>query len=85
MTPRRVKMNEVKETVMTVSEALVNGYKAIEKGTTDGYKAIENAAVGTYKKIEDSFVETFLMKEGETVEEAKKRVNGQLNKNQEDK
>ena len=39
-----------------------------------GYKKIENGVVGGYKKIEDKFVEKYLTHEGETVEEAKKRL-----------
>ena len=39
-----------------------------------GYKKIEEGVVGEYKKIEDAFVDQFLTKEGETVEEAKKRL-----------
>ena len=37
-------------------------------------KKIEKAVVGGYKKIEDKFVNQFLTKDGETVEEAKKRL-----------
>ena len=35
---------------------------------------IEKAVVEGYKKIEDGFVEKHLVKEGETVEEAKERI-----------
>ena len=35
---------------------------------------IEQAVVETYQKIENKFVGTFLAEEGETVEEAKKRM-----------
>lgn len=31
--------------------------------------------VGAYKKVEDKFVDSFLTKDGETVEEAKERLN----------
>ena len=41
-----------------------------------GYKAIEGGVVGGYKKIEDAFVGKFLTKEGESVEDAKKRLGG---------
>ena len=40
----------------------------------DANKKIEDAVVGGYKKIEDKFVDTFLKKDGETIEEAKMRL-----------
>lgn len=52
----------------------------IAKGVTDGYKKIENGVVGGYKKIENKFVDQFLTKEGETVEDAKKRLANELSK-----
>lgn len=57
-----------------VGEAAAKGYKAVENGVVTGYKAVEKGVVSGYEKMEDKFVETFLTKEGETVEEAKKRL-----------
>lgn len=70
------------ETERAIEKGAVKGYKAIEKGTVQGYKAIEDTVVGTYKKIEDKFVDLFLKQEGETIEEAKKRINGNLDRSQ---
>lgn len=53
---------------------LVKASKKIEKAVTGGYKKVEKAVVGTYSKIEDKFVDNYLTKDGETVEEAKKRI-----------
>jgi len=39
-----------------------------------GYKKIERAAVKGYTKIEDKFVGCFLVKDGESVAQAKKRL-----------
>ena len=39
-----------------------------------GYKKMEEGVVGAYKKVEDGFVDQFLTHEGETVEDAKKRL-----------
>ena len=50
------------------------GDKITEK-VVGGYKAVEDAVTGGYKKIEDKFVDKFLRHEGETVEEAKARIN----------
>ena len=46
----------------------------IAEHVVSGYKKIEEGVVVEYKKIEDAFVDQFLTKEGETVEEAKKRL-----------
>lgn len=58
-----------------IAEAIIGGYKKIEKGVVDGYKKIEHSIVGGYSKIEDKFVDKYLTKDGETVEEAKARLN----------
>ena len=49
-------------------------YKKIDDDVVDGYKKIENAVVDGYTKIEDKFVDAFLTKDGESVEDAKKRL-----------
>ena len=53
---------------------IVDANKKIEKAVVGGYKAVENTIVGGYKKVEDKFVDTFLKKDGETIEEAKMRL-----------
>lgn len=57
-----------------IEETVVGAYKKIENGVVGAYKSIEDGAVGAYKSIEDKFVDNFLTKDGETVEEAKKRL-----------
>lgn len=64
-----------------IAETVVEGYKKIESGVVEGYKKIEDGVVGGYKKIEDGFVEKYLVRDGETVEDAKDR----LKKEQEEK
>ena len=59
-----------------IAEESVKAYKVIESGVVGGYKAIEGGVVGGYKKIEDAFVGKFLTREGESVEDAKKRLGG---------
>ena len=59
-----------------IAEESVKAYKVIESGVVGGYKAIEGGVVDGYKKIEDAFVGKFLTKEGESVEDAKKRLGG---------
>lgn len=46
----------------------------IAGGVVEGYKKIESGVVTGYKKVEDAFVNTFIAKEGESVEDAKKRI-----------
>lgn len=55
---------------MTIADA----NDRIAEKVVGGYKAVENAVTGVYKKVEDKFVDKFLRKDGETVEEAKVRV-----------
>jgi len=40
----------------------------------EGYKKIENGAVENFQKVSDKFVEKFFTKEGESVDDAKKRL-----------
>ncbi|MGM9942035.1 MAG: hypothetical protein ACI32N_08635 [Bulleidia sp.] len=52
----------------------VKANEKIAEKVEQGYQKIESAVVGGYQKIEDSFVEKYLTKEGETAEDAKKRL-----------
>ncbi len=38
------------------------------------YEKIESAVVGSYTKVEDAFVSRYLVRDGEAVEDAKKRL-----------
>lgn len=60
-----------------IKEAVVGGYKKIEEGVVGGYKKIEDGVVDGFGKVTDHFVEKFFAHEGESVEEAKKRLNAQ--------
>lgn len=57
-----------------IAEGVVSGYKKIEEGVVGGYKKIEEGAVSGFEKIADKFVDKFLAEEGESVEDAKKRI-----------
>ena len=69
-------MSNIKEFNKKVEETVVDGYQKIEDGVVSGYKKIEYGVVSGYKKIEDKFIDTFLTEEGESVEEARARLNG---------
>ena len=53
----------------------VAAYKAVEEGVVNAYKAVEKGAVNAYHKVEDAMVDKLFRKEGETVEQTKKRLN----------
>ena len=57
---------------------LVKANAKLAEKIVGGCKAIENGVVGAYTKIEDTFVDQFLTKDGETVEDAKARLQEQL-------
>lgn len=57
-----------------IEKGVVNAYKKIENAVVGGYRKVEDSVVGAYQRVEDGFVGKFLTHEGETVEEAKKRL-----------
>ena len=68
-----------------IAERVVDGYKKIENGVVGTYQKIEEGVVGGFTKMEqsvvngftkvtDKFVDQFLTREGESVEDAKKRL-----------
>ena len=56
---------------------LVRANERIAETVVGGYKKIEDGVTGALKKVEDSFVGKFLTHEGETVEDAEKRLAGE--------
>ena len=69
-------MSKIAKTNEKIAEKVVEGYKKIENGVVDGYKKIENGVVDGFGKVTDKCVETLFAKEGESVEDAKKRLSG---------
>lgn len=53
---------------------LVKANEKIAENVTSGFKKMSDTIVGAYTKIEDRFVSQYLTKDGETVDEAKKRL-----------
>lgn len=70
-------MSKFTETNEKIAEAVVGGYKKIEDGVVGGYKKVEKSAVDGFARVTDKCVEKLFAKEGETVEEAKKRLSGE--------
>ena len=58
---------------MAKSKLVKANEKIVEK-VTGTYHKVENTFVNGYTKIEDAFVARYLTKDGESVEEAKKRL-----------
>ena len=74
---RRMNMSKLVEANEKIAEAVVDGYKKIENGVVEGYKKIENGVVEGFGKVTDKCVEKLFAKEGETTEDAKKRLSGE--------
>lgn len=53
---------------------LVKAHEKVVRIVTDTFGEIENHVVDGYTKIEDAFVDRYLTKDGESVEEAKRRL-----------
>lgn len=63
-----------------IAETVVDGYKKIENSVVCGYKKMESGIVGNFNKMTDKCVETLFSKEGESVEDTKKRLTKDINK-----
>lgn len=58
-----------------ITGSVAEGYQKIEDGVVAGYKKIETGAVEGFGKVVDKCVEVLFAKEGESMEDAKKRLN----------
>lgn len=77
-------MSKIIEANEKIAEGVVKGYRKIESGVVEGYKKIETGAVEGFGKVVDACVEKLFAREGETVEEAKKRLSGEKTADEED-
>ncbi len=71
-----IDMSKFVEVNEKIAEAVVDGYKKIENGVVDGYKKMESGVVEGFGKVTDKCVEKLFAKEGESVDDAKKRLSG---------
>ena len=69
-------MSKFVEVNEKIAEGVVKGYKKIEDGVVGGYKKIETGVVEGFGKVTDKCVEMLFAKDGESVEDAKKRLSG---------
>ena len=65
---------DVVEVYEGIEKGVVGTYQKIEDGVVSGYKKIEDGAVSGFQKISDKFIQKFFSREGESVEETKKRL-----------
>lgn len=59
-----------------IAATVVEGYKKIETGVVGGYRKIETGVVEGFGKVTDKCVEVLFARDGESVEDAKKRLSG---------
>ena len=69
-------MSKFVEANEKIAEDVVKGYKKIEDGIVGGYKKIETGVVEGFGKVTDKCVGVLFAKDGESVEEARKRLSG---------
>ena len=74
-------MSKVIEGYKKIENGVVEGYKKIENGVVEGYKKIENGTVEGFNRVSDKCIEVLFAKEGESVEDAKKRLSGEKTEN----
>lgn len=67
-------------TINMAKSKIAKANEKIAETVAGGYKKIEKAVVDGYTKVEDKFVDAYLTRDGETVEEAKKRLKNEQNK-----
>ena len=77
-------MSKIAQTNEKIAKNVVEGYKKIETGVVEGYKKIETGVVNGFEKVSDQCIQTLFAKEGESVEDAKKRLSGKQNSNRQD-
>lgn len=69
-------MSKFVEANEKIAEGVVKGYKKIEDNVVGGYKKMETGVVEGFGKVTDKCVEVLFAKDGESVEDAKKRLSG---------
>lgn len=67
-------MSKIAETNKKIAAAVTQGYQKIENGVVNGYQKIEHGIVSGFEKISDGCMKVLFAKEGESVEDAKKRL-----------
>lgn len=71
-------MTKLAEMNKKIEDAVTGGYKKIENGVVSGYKKIETGVVKGFEKVTDKCVDSLFAREGETTDEAKERLKGNI-------
>lgn len=66
-----------------IAEEVTSGFSKIQDGVVNGYKRIEDGVVEGFSKIEESFINRYLKRDGESVAEAKERLQKEARKHTE--
>lgn len=69
-------MSKIADVNEKIAKGVTKGYKAIENGVVSGYKKLEDGVVAGFGKVTDKCVEVLFAREGESVEDAKRRLVG---------
>ena len=67
-------MSKLGETSSKIEKAVTEGYKKIENTVVGGYKKIEGGVVNGFNKVSDKCVEVMFSKDGENVDETRRRL-----------
>lgn len=65
-----------------IADGVVKGYQKIENGVVEGYQKIENGVVDGFTRMTDTIIEKVFTRDGETVEQAKARMQQETNKHE---
>lgn len=74
-------MAKLAEMNKKIEDTVTDGYKKIENCVVSGYKKIETGVVKGFEKVTDKCIDTLFACEGETTDEAKDRLKGNIVKN----
>lgn len=69
-------MAKIAAIVDKIRNAVICGYKKIERGAVRSYQAVESGAVRGFGNVMDKCVEVLFARENESVDEAKARLSG---------
>lgn len=67
-------MSKITNANEKIKDAVVCGYKKIENGVVGGYKKVEESTVNGFNAVNDKIIEKVFSKDGENVEDTKKRL-----------
>jgi len=65
---------DVVETYKNIETGVVNTYEKIEDKVVSGYQKVEQGTVAGFRKVSDFFIKKLFSRDGETVEETRKRL-----------